>query len=471
MEIGILSLLPPVLAIVLALAFKNVFIALFMGVFSGQLILAGWNPVSGINNTLYAFIKTFESNSNVIVLYSIMFIGGITYAIEQSGGIGGFIDYMTQKRAIIKSKKGANMFTWILGVLVFTSGTLSALVTGAVSRPINDAMKVPHEKSSFIVHTTTTPVSVLIPLSGWGAFMIGLIEANGVENGVAVLWQSIPLNFYCLIAVLAIPILTLIGKDFGLMKKAEERAEKTGLLDDPETAKTVTPANVSLEDQLKNKTTPMNLIAPLGTLILTILVVLTITGEGNLTRGAGMQALVWGVFVALVVAGVMYISQKIFTFDEYVSTVLKGGGNVLSMVIVLIFAFAMGATVRGLDTGPYLANALSGILTPALLPAIIFIISCLISFSTGTSTGTMTIMMALAMPMALTMDVNIPLTAAAVFGGSIFGDHSSPISDTTIMASSTTGADVMDHIRSQLQYTLFFAAATIALYVVFGFIM
>ena len=226
MEYGFLSVLPPVLTIVLAVVSKNVFVSLFIGVFLGQMIISGWHLAAALDNTLYGFINTFQSSSNTITIASILLIGAIIYIIECSGGIEGFVEIIVKKRGIIGSKRAANIFTWLLGVVVFTSGSLSCMVVGSVSRPVNDALKVPHEKAAFLVHTTSTPVCVLLPLSGWGASLIGYLTSGGVpeETATAVMVQTIGLNFYCIIAVAAALILAICQKDFGPMKKASRGA-------------------------------------------------------------------------------------------------------------------------------------------------------------------------------------------------------------------------------------------------------
>lgn len=178
MEFGFLSVIPPVCTILLAVLTKNVFLALMIGVVLGYLILDGGNVIAALSDSLNGVVNVFTSTGNTIVLMSILLIGAIIYIIEKSGGITGFVDVMIKKRAIIKSKKGANFFTWLLGVLIFTSGSLSCMVVGSVTRPINDALKVPHEKAAFLVHSTSTPVCVLIPLSGWLASMIGYLTSE-----------------------------------------------------------------------------------------------------------------------------------------------------------------------------------------------------------------------------------------------------------------------------------------------------
>ncbi|HAE86479.1 TPA: sodium:solute symporter [Candidatus Marinimicrobia bacterium] len=465
MEYGFLSVLPPLIAILLALYTKDVFIALFTGCFSGYFILSDLKIISGLDATFMSFIQVFADADNTIVIISVLLIGALIHLIEQSGGINGFVESMVRHRGIITTKRTANMFTWFTGLLVFTSGTLSTLLTGAITRPVNDALKVPHEKSSFIVHSTSTPVCVLIPLSGWGAFMIGLIQAQGIPDATQVMIQSIPLNLYAILAVFFLPILIYTGFDFKVMKKAENRADTTGMLDADLDRQNL------MESENRNMTpSPVkNLIIPIVTMVCVILAGLFITGKGSLIEGDGMRSILWGCIVSLLTSYILYRSQGIFHYKAFMKHLFYGAGSMLNVGSILIFAFSMGSVVKMLGTGPYLAEVFAGFLTPALLPALIFLFSCIISFSTGSSMGTMAVMMPVAMPMALTMDMSVALISASVFGGSIFGDHASPISDTTIMSCTTTGCDVMDHIRTQLPYVVSYAALALLGYLILGF--
>lgn len=469
MQYGFWSVVPPLLTIVLALISKNVFISLFIGVLLGMLILSGWDIFLGINNTFYSFVHTFESNSNTILLMSMLLIGALIYLIEKSGGIDGFVNIMVHKRGLIKSKRGANLFTWLLGIIIFTSGSLSCMVTGSVSRPVNDALKVPHEKSAFIVHATSTPWCVLFPLSGWLAALTGYLTSGGVPDSeaITVLIESIALNFYCIIAVVFTLVVCVFKLDFGPMKKAEERAEKTGELDEPGHASTN--ANTAAASGAKPRA--MNMLVPMGTMIGVIIAVLLITGNGSPTNGNGTQALFWGCILSVVVAAAMCVAEKVFTFTEIMDEVFKGMSTMLPIACIMLFGLTMGTVVSNLDTGNYLSSVFMNLLTPALLPAIAFIICLLLSFATGTSMGTMSIMSVIAIPMAINMGVSIPLVAGAVFGGSIFGDHASPISDTTIMSCATTGCNIIDHIKTQAPYVISYAVVSLALYVVMGFIL
>ena len=470
MQYGFWSVVPPILTIVLALVTKNVFISLLIGIFTSSMVLCGGAPLTGLNDAFYSFIHTFESNGNTITLISFLLIGALIYLIEKSGGVEGFTEVMLKKRALIKTKRGASIFTWLLGIIIFTSGSLSCMVTGSVSRPFNDALKVPHEKSAFIVHATSTPWCVLFPLSGWLAALAGYLTSGGVpENeAISVLLRSIPLNFYCILAVFGTLAVSLFGINIGPMRKAEERADKTGALDNPGRGGTLTEETTSPS---KAKPRVLNMLLPMGVLIATILAVLTITGKGNPTQGAGMQSLLWGCILAVLTICILCVAQKLFSVDEVINEMFKGMGTMLPVAGILLFGFTMGNLVKDLDTGNYLTSVFMGVLSPALLPALSFLLCMLLSFATGTSMGTMAIMSVICLPMAISMGISIPLVAGAVFGGSIFGDHSSPISDTTIMSCATTGCDIIDHVKTQMPYVLIFAAISLVLYVVLGFVM
>lgn len=470
MQYGFWSVVPPILTIVLALVTKNVFFSLLIGIFTSSMVLCGGAPLTGLNDAFYSFIHTFESSGNTITLISFLLIGALIYLIEKSGGVEGFTEVMLKKRALIKTKRGASFFTWLLGIIIFTSGSLSCMVTGSVSRPFNDALKVPHEKSAFIVHATSTPWCVLFPLSGWLAALAGYLTSGGVpENeAISVLLRSIPLNFYCILAVFGTLAVSLFGINIGPMRKAEERAEKTGALDNPGRGGTLTEETPSPS---KAKPRVLNMLLPMGVLIATILAVLTITGKGNPTQGAGMQSLLWGCILAVFTICILCVAQKLFSVDEVINEMFKGMGTMLPVAGILLFGFTMGNLVKDLDTGNYLTSVFMGVLSPALLPALSFLLCMLLSFATGTSMGTMAIMSVICLPMAISMGISIPLVAGAVFGGAIFGDHASPISDTTIMSCATTGCDIIDHVKTQMPYVLIFAAISLVLYVVLGFVM
>ena len=468
MEYGFLSLVPPLLTIVLALVTKNVFLSLFIGIMTGSFVLNGFAPLASINAGLYSIVDSM-SQGNTIIIASCLIVGAVIHLMEKSGGIEGFVNVVVKNKGLIKSKRGANLFTWLLGLAVFTSGSLSCMVTGAVSRPVNDALKVPHEKSAFIVHTTSTPWCVLFPFSGWLASMAGYLISGGVSEAesVSMLFSSLPFNFYCIMAIALTFLVSVLQKDIGPMAKAEKRAAETGLLDD---------ARHSAKEEVEVaasgvKARACNLLVPIGVLISVMFATLLITGKGNIMNGAGMQALLWSVVASLLTIIILTVVQKVFTLEQAISEMFKGMSHMLPIAFILLFGFTMGTVVKGLDTGSYLSSLFQQFLTPALLPALTFLIAVLLSFATGTSMGTMAIMAVLALPMAYDMGISIPLVAGAMFGGSIFGDHASPISDTTIMTCATTGCDIIDHVKTQFPYCAGMAVISFVMYIIFGFVM
>lgn len=345
---------------------------------------------------------------------------------------------------------------------------MSTLITGVVSRPLTDAFKVPREKLAYIVHTTSTPVCALLPLSAWGGYMLSLMTANGVnpEDSVNIMVKSIGLNFYCILAVLAVPVFIFIGKDFGPMKEIEEKYKK-GIIDN-------TNDEVENNDEKVKEmkiTSGWNMLLPILTMIITIVVTLYLTGKGNIANGDSLSAILYGNIFSIIVAFIMIVGKKIMNYEEFINTMFQGAGEMLSVALILMFAWTMGGAVKTLGTGEYLLSIFKTFLSPSLLPALIFIASCVISFATGSSWGTMAIMYPIALPMAFGVNMSIPLVISAIVGGSCFGDHSSPISDTTVMTCFTSKCDPMSHVRTQLPYVVLVAGITFIIYLVLGFIM
>ncbi len=464
------TLLPPLLTILLALVTKNVFVSLLFGIVAGSFMINSFAPLVSINAAIDSIVDSM-SHSNTIIIGSCLIVGAVIHLMEKSGGIQGFVDVIVKRKGIIKSKRGANLFTWLLGLGVFTSGSLSCMVTGAVSRPVNDALKVPHEKAAFLVHATSTPWCVLFPFSGWLASMIGYLVAGGVAEAEAtsVLFQSIFFNFYCILAIVLCLVISLTQKDIGPMAKAEKRAAETGMLDDPARAAKDALDASALQSDIKPRA--CNLLVPIGVLIVTMFAALLITGKGNIMEGAGMSALIWAVVASLMTIIIMTVCQKVFTLDQAISEMFKGMGHMLPIAFILLLGFTMGTVVKNLGTGAFLETIFKTLNAQALLPVLTFVISMLISFATGTSMGTMAIMSSIALPVAIGTGCSIPLVAGAMFGGSIFGDHTSPISDTTIMSCSTTGCDIIDHVKTQMPYCIGIAGISIVLYLVLGFVM
>lgn len=474
MEYGIWSVLPPIIAILLAIRTKQVFISLFAGVFTAELIISGFQPVTALNTSLNGIIGVFsEAWITKTIIFSFL-VGAIITLIQASGGVEGFIHYLTIKTKTIKNKRGAMMLAYILGIVIFVESSITILVSGVVARPLTDKYKVSRENLAYICDSTSAPVCALIPLNGWGATLLGIIGVQvtaGVISGnpVEILVKSLPYQFYSMITILSVFFYIWTGKHWGPMKKAENRASKEGKL--MRDGATPLVSSETTEIKTKEGVSPhmMNMLLPLIVLIFMIPFSLYITGNGNMMAGSGSTSVFWAVLASLVFSGILYISKKIFTLNEYMNLFYKGVGGMVPVASLLIFAFAIGNSINTLGTGEYLASIVAGKVHGGFGPAIVFIISGIIAFSTGTSWGTFAIMIPIALQMSVAIDANIFAAIGAVISGAIMGDHCSPISDTTILSSMASASDHIDHVETQLPYALLNALISTLLFLVVGF--
>ncbi|MBL7082459.1 MAG: sodium:solute symporter [Candidatus Aminicenantes bacterium] len=463
-----LSILPPLLAIFLAIKTKHVYISLTLGIWLGWTIIHSWNPVSGLIHTVSALIAVFKDADNTrVILFSAM-IGAIITFTQYSGGMQGFVNWVVGK-GLVRTRKSGAFLAWFLGFIIFIESSICVLISGAVTRPIFDKLKISREKLSYILDSTSAPKCILFPLNAWGAFIIGLLASQGVKNPVRVLVSSMPFNFYAILALLLVLFVVLTEKDFGPMKKAEHRVrtEHKILRDGAEPL--VSTEIVAMEAKEGVPPRALNMILPVATMVIMMPVVLFISGKGNLMQGSGSQSVLWAVIAGLAVGAFAYRAQGIMKAKEITDIFMKGVGGLIPVASLMMLAFAIGDTCDALGTGPFVAQAAKSTLNPGFVPAVLFLISCVIAFSTGTSWGTFAIMIPIAVPMIDTIGLHAGLIIAAVLGGGIFGDHCSPISDTTIISSMASATDHIDHVRTQLPYALVAAGASLILFLIFGF--
>jgi tetracycline resistance efflux pump len=465
-----LSILPPVSAIILALITRQVYLSLFFGIWLGWTILSDWNPLLGLINSIEAITNVFKESSNTKVIIFSALIGALIALTQRSGGVQGFVNLILN-RSFIKSRKTAQIFAWAIGMSIFVESSITCLVTGAVSRPIFDKLKISREKLAYICDSTSAPICIMIPLNAWGAYVLGLLSQVEVKNGISIFLASIPLNFYAIFAIALVVFIALTGIDYGPMKKAELRAIREGKVIADGAMPLVSEEVISIQPKDGVKPNALNMIIPILTMIFMMPVGLYITGNGNLTSGSGSTAVLWAVLTSIFVAGILYKFQKILTIRETIELTLKGMGGLIPLAVLMTFAFAIGSVCKELKTGEYVAQIASKFLTPSLLPSVVFLTSCVISFSTGTSWGTFAIMMPIAIPSAIIMNSNLPLVLASVLSGGVFGDHSSPISDTTIVSSMASACDHIDHVKTQLPYALTAASLALVFFIIFGFIL
>ncbi len=467
---GIWSILPPLLAIFLAIRTKQVFISLFAGVWFGYIILDHGRPLRGLVDALEACVAVFADAGNTKVnLFSCM-VGALITFTQYSGGMNGFIDWVTRK-GFVNSRRKAGLLAWLIGIVIFVESSICVLVAGAVARPLFDKLKISRERLAYICDSTSAPKCILIPLNAWGAFVIGLLVKQGIENPVAVFVSSIPFNFYAIIAMVVVLLVVLFDRDFGPMRRAEHRVRFEGKLLPEGATPLVSTEVTSVQAKAGIPQRAVNMLMPIGIMVLLMPIGLCITGEGNILRGSGATAVFWAVIGALLLAAVSYRLQGILSLNEIMTQFMNGVGGLVPLAALMMLAFAIGDVCKLLHTGPYVASLAKAAVPSGLVPALIFMVSCAIAFATGTSWGTYAIMIPIAMPMVSALGPNPAMMLAAVLGGGVFGDHCSPVSDTTIISSMASACDHIDHVRTQLPYALIAAALALVLYIFSGFIL
>ena len=476
MEYGYLTLVAPILTLVIAIATRKVPLAMLIGIFTGQMIICGWNPFTAINEGVNGILGVCTDTGNLKTFLFTALMGAFVILVRVSGGVKGFVNYLTEQSKRVKSKRMAMLIAYVIGIIIFIDGLLSIMFTGVVTRPLTDKFKVSREKLAYICDATSAPVNAIIPLNSWGAMLMGLIAAeiaSGYIQGepMNLLVRSLPFQFYSILSLVFVLFYIVTGKDWGPMKKAELRVQTTGKLYDDGVTPLLNDTDGFEELVEEGKENKWNMMLPLIVLIGGTFLGLLITGGGNLAEGDGTTSILYAVIVTLLVMCVMYTKQGIMTPKEFGDNVMKGVSNMMGLVILLILSFAIGRVIKGMGTGQFLASLMGDSISGAFCPAIVFLMGALMAFCTGTSWGTFSIMMPIAIPMAVAMGGNILLTIGAVVSAGIFGDHCSPLSDTTILSSMSVGTDLFSHVKTQLPYALVTAACATALYVVFGFVM
>ena len=461
-----ISVLPPLLAIVLAIWSKQVILSLFAGIWMGHTLLSGFNPLAGLGQGLDGMINVFTDPGDARVLVFTLLIGPLIATIEHSGGVRGFVHYL-ESRHWVHNGFRAQFLAWGIGLVIFVESSITLLVAGSVSRPLFDRYQVSREKLAYLIDATSAPVCVMIPLNAWGAFIISLVASTGVENPLQTFIAAVPLNLYPITAILLAGVVVWKNINIGPMKKAEERTQGGDML----WPGSIPLVDVSAEhDVVDEKDIPSAwlMVLPILSMVAMMPVALYITGDGDFIRGSGSVSVLWSVCFAITVAWGMNLIKGDSSVGELMVVFMKGAGDLLPIAIILLLALALGDVANALGTGVYVASLVSGNVPPVLLAPLVFLVSAFIAFSVGSSWGTFAIMIPIAIPIALTLGISAPLMLGAAISGAIFGDHASPISDTTVLASMASATDHIDHVRTQLPYALLAAAIASVGFLVVG---
>lgn len=492
---GVLSLLPPLLAIFLAIRTRQVYIALTSGVWLGYFILTDFHPLSACTATINAFVDVFKDSSNTMTIMYIALMGSLMIFIQKSGGVAGFIHFVSKhveklEARNINSRKTLEVLAFITGTTIFIESTINTLTVGTVFRPIFDKLKIPREKLAYIAHSCSAPVCMLIPLNAWGAYVIGLLNAEKLAKPSDVFIHAWAYDFYPALALIVLLFIILTGKDFGPMKTAEERAKTTGkLIRDGAVPFTGGEAD-TFEVKPRIKKRAINMLLPIIILVAMMPIGLIITGWPHVTTidstfsqkcltalvsGDGSTAVLYAICTSLFLSAPLYMAQDIFSFSEIIDIILKGISNLIILALLMMLAFAIGKVCRTLGTGNYVAQITHYWLNPAALACVIFFVACAMAFAMGTAWGTFAIMLPIAVPLALSIGADkhpalLYMSIAAALGGGVFGNHCSPIADTTLITALGSGNDPIDHIKTQLPYAVTAACCTGLLYLLCGYL-
>ena len=468
-------LLPPVVAIGLALWTRQIYLSLFAGLWLGTTILAGGNPVLGLRELADQIVAVFGSESNARILVFCLLVGGLVALVQVSGGVQGFINW-ARARGWGESRRGAELLAWGIGVVLFVESNISSLTVGAVSRPLFDKLNLPREKLAYYCDATCAPVCMSIPLNGWGAFVLGLLAAQELStNAVAVLAEAVLFNFFALFAIGFSLLLALTGWRFGAMRRAEERAETTGQVLRPD-AQPMIEEDVARIDP-PDHVTPRarNLLLPVAVMVAMIFVGLYVTGGGDLMQGSGSTAVLWAVGTALGTALLLYAipiplrgGRPTLTPGTAMDWVVKGASGLVPVTLLLVLAFALGQVSQALEMGEYVVGLVGGQGAAWWMPVLVFAVTSFVSFTLGSSWTAFAILIPVVMPLAVEVALPSSLMLGAVLSGGIFGDHTSPLSDTSIIASMAAASDHVDHVNTQMPYALVQAGLAAVAFVVAG---
>jgi len=465
---GVLSLVPPLLSIFLAIYTRNVIVSLVAGTFAGALITTGYNPFFAVVSLMEEHVFTqLSSSSNNQILVVMLCIGGFVQLIERSGGAAAFSTIIVK---YISDPKRGQLAAWAAGLSIFFTDSGNALIVGPLFSPIFKKLKICKEKLAYIIDTTAAPVSILVPFIAWGVYIMSLIgnayaELGLTEEPYEVLLSVWPYQFYAILSLLAIPMLLSTGKGIGPMAAAQAKYNRSIANNQRDEE------DNEIEIELVNtNSTLATFIIPLAVMLISLVVFISYFAFTEGIRSIHINS---GICLSYIFASLscayMMRKQSDTSYQTSLNYFIRGMEKLISVCFILVLAWSLSSICKELDTGLYLASLIGDSVSPSLFPALVFLIGALIPFATGSSYGTFAILMISVVPVAHLMDASLPLTIAAVLSGGLFGDHSSPISDTTVVASMGADCNHIDHVSTQIYYASFVGVMTFLAFIITGF--
>ncbi|MBO5733746.1 MAG: Na+/H+ antiporter NhaC family protein [Clostridia bacterium] len=466
----IMALMPPVIAIVLALVTKEVYSSLFVGIVAAGLLITEFKPIATLNTVLNdGFISSLADSWNVGILIFLVLLGIIVALVNKAGGSRAFGEW-TKKH--VKTKVGAQLATFVLGVLIFVDDYFNCLTVGSVMKPVTDNQKISRAKLAYIIDATAAPICMIAPISSWAAAVSGVVEG---QNGLELFIKAIPYNFYSLLTIAMIIAISVMKFDYGPMKKHEWNALHGDLHSDPGAV-----PEVEEYTQDGKKRSLWDLVFPVVVLIACCVLGMLysggfFSGTSFIDAFAGCDASValsWGAIIALVISIIYLLCRRVLTFKEAMECVPEGFKAMVPPILILTFAWTLSGLTGMLGADVYVAELMEGAAAGLtnLLPAIIFLVAVGLAFSTGTSWGTFGILIPIVVSVFASSGELLTIGISACLAGAVCGDHCSPISDTTIMSSAGANCNHINHVSTQLPYALTVAAVSFVTYIIAGFV-
>ncbi|WP_211830254.1 Na+/H+ antiporter NhaC family protein [Kistimonas asteriae] len=468
-DLGVSSVLPPLLSITLAITSRQVYLSLIAGIWFGHTILLDGALFNGLAHSLDAVIQVFQSPDDTRVIFYTFVIGGLIAILEATGGVCGFINWL-ERRRWANNRRRAQWLAWFIGIVIFIEANLTILVAGIVSRPLFDRFRLSREKLAYLIDATSAPVCMLIPLNGWGAFNLVLLGNMGVADPLSVLLYAIPLNLYAIFSLILSAGVIRFDWNMGAMKAAEQRAAGGRVLA-PGRIPLIDQSLFTFEENASLKPSAISMLLPVAVMLVAMPLGLWITGQGDFLKGSGSASVLSAALAAVMLACLLALLNRQLSLTELTSVFMKGASGMMPLALILLLALALGNATQALQTGQYVAGKMGHDFPVALLLPLLFLFSAMIGFSVGSSWGTFAIMMPIAVPLAQAVSAPLAPFIAAVLSGGVFGDHASPISDTTIVASMASATDHIDHVRTQLPYALVSAGLSLFGFGVMGFMV
>jgi len=466
------TVLPPVVAIIIVFWKREVLLALLMSLFTSEVITIYLSKETsnvvlfdGLISTINQIVAVFSSPGNVRLLMFSLIVGALMALMRYSGGVTATVKLFINK-GIAKNKRRAGLLTFFTGVVVFIESNLSVLTAGIISRGLFDKFGMSRARLAYIIDSTSAPICILILLNGWGAYILGLLGNYSLPgSAISIMIATIPYNFYALLTLAVVLFTILTGKVYGPLKASEVNL---GIIPDnaPDTRVSTVEAEQTEE---QGATRARFMLIPLITLVFGMLGFMYWSGNGSIVNGSGSLSVLYAVILACIIAYFLMIQSGDFTLQQVIDISFKGMSELLPLVCIVLFSLALGSSLQSLGTGIFISGLVADNLPLFLVPAMMFLTGALISFSTGTSWGTFAILIPIGMPIVINVGLEPALVLSAILGGGVFGDHCSPISDTTAVSSVASGCDLLEHVKTQLPYALFCGVITFIMYIFVGY--